>query len=194
MLSAPPPGPEPRPLYLRTAVPDDLDHLAALRAGAATWLAHAHGSRQWSDPYDAARGLLWIRHGATVVALLEPDGEPAATVTDRPTGGTRLWTATERARPARYLSRFTVDRRHAGQGIGARLTDWLAWRAAEAGTELLRLNAWTDNTDLHAYYRSRGWRRVRTVEGVRSGALFELPAGGPHPPEIHELGPIPLLR
>ncbi|MGW2255511.1 GNAT family N-acetyltransferase [Kitasatospora sp. NPDC001660] len=117
-----------------------------------------------------------------------------ATVTDRPTGSRLLWTPWELADPARYFSRFIVDRRYAGRGIGARLTGWARWRAAGAGAELVRANAWSDNADLHAYYRAHGWQWVRTVSGNRSGALFEMAVGGTPLCSVHELGEIPLLR
>ncbi|MBD0676697.1 hypothetical protein BU198_39920 [Streptomyces sp. CBMA156] len=112
-------------------------------------------------------------------------------MTLRPAGSPRLWSGEELAVPARYLSSFTVDRRYAGQGVGARLGDWAAWRAARAGAGLLRVNVWSDNTALHAYYRARGWRWVRTVAGSRSGALFERPTSAVAPARVHEAG---LLR
>ncbi|MFG3226780.1 GNAT family N-acetyltransferase [Kitasatospora sp. NPDC048194] len=182
----------PAPLYLRAAVPADLDRLAALRADAAAWIGREHGSTQWSTPLNAENALASIERRATVVAMLAPEGPPIATLTVRPTGSSRLWTAEELARPAHYVSRFTVDRRHAGRGIGARLTDWARWRAARAGAELVRANAWSDNTALHAYYRANGWRLVRIVEGVRSGALLEVPVRRTPAAEVHELGTAPL--
>ncbi|MEU3567567.1 GNAT family N-acetyltransferase [Kitasatospora sp. NPDC036755] len=175
-------------LYVRPAVPADLPRLAALRAEAAAWIALEHGSAQWSSPYDSERGLALIARGATAVAALAPSGEAVATVTLRPAGSPRLWTEEELARPARYLSSFTVDRRYAGHGIGARLGDWAAWRAARSGAALLRVNVWSDNTALHAYYRAQGWRWVRTVPGSRSGALFERAARAAAPPHVHEAG------
>ncbi|MFF4922666.1 GNAT family N-acetyltransferase [Kitasatospora sp. MY 5-36] len=184
------PRPDPRsdPLYVRTAVPADLPRLAALRAEAAAWIALEHGSAQWSDPYDAQRGLALIALGLTVVAALSPHGEAVATLTLRPTGSPRLWTGEELALPARYVSSFTVDRRYAGHGIGTRLGDWASWRAARAGATLLRANVWSDNAALHAYYRARGWRWVRTAAGSRSGALFERAADAVAPPLVHEAG------
>ncbi|MEU1288185.1 GNAT family N-acetyltransferase [Kitasatospora sp. NPDC005856] len=179
-------SPPPSPLYVRAAVPADLPRLAALRAEAAAWIALEHGSAQWSSPYDPERGLALIARGATVVAALAPHGEAVATVTLRPTGSPRLWSGEELARPARYLSSFTVDRRYTGHGIGARLGDWAAWRAARAGADLLRVNVWSDNTTLHAYYRAQGWRWVRTVDGSRSGALFERATTAAPPPRVHE--------
>ncbi|MGF1426674.1 GNAT family N-acetyltransferase [Kitasatospora sp. LaBMicrA B282] len=188
MLTAPP------PLHVRAAVPADLDRLAALRAGAAAWIAREHGSPQWSEPLDAAHALGWIECGATVVAMLEPGGEPIATLTDRPSGSPRLWTPAELTAKARYFSRFTVDRRYAGRGIGARLADWARWRAALAGAELVRANAWRDNPGLHAYYLGYGFRLVRTVEGHRSGAVLEMPVRRTPAAGVHEVGEVPLLR
>ncbi|MFI2611220.1 GNAT family N-acetyltransferase [Kitasatospora sp. NPDC018619] len=182
-------SPPPAALYLRAAVPADLPRLAALRAEAAAWIALEHGSAQWSAPYDAERGLALIARGATVVAAAQPYGEALATLTLRPAGSPRLWSEEELAVPARYLSSFTVDRRHAGRGVGARLADWAAWRAARAGAGLLRVNVWSDNAALHAYYRARGWRWVRTAPGSRSGALFERPTdAAARPPGVHETG------
>ncbi|MET8544248.1 GNAT family N-acetyltransferase [Kitasatospora sp. NPDC004799] len=178
----------PAALYVRTAVPADLPRLAALRAEAAAWIALEHGSAQWSSPYDAERGLAMIARGATVVAAPAPRGEAVATLTLRPAGSPRLWSREELACRAYYLSSFTVDRRYAGQGIGAVLGDWAAWRAGRAGAALLRANVWSDNAALHAYYRARGWRWVRTVAGSRSGALFERAVGAAAPARVHEVG------
>ncbi|MFF0298521.1 GNAT family N-acetyltransferase [Kitasatospora sp. NPDC004614] len=185
----------PFPLYVRAALASDLERLAALRGAAADWIARVHGSRQWSDPYDARRGLARIGRGATVVAMPEPDGEVLAALTIRPSAGSGLWTEEERACPAGYLSGFMIDRRYAGRSVGTRLIDWTRWRAASAGALVLRANVWSDNTSLHAYYRARGWQLVRTVAGSRSGSLLELPLRPPPPPppQVHELGELPLL-
>ncbi|MFG2848237.1 GNAT family N-acetyltransferase [Kitasatospora sp. NPDC048296] len=91
------------------------------------------------------------------------------------------------------FDRLTVDRRYVGQGIGARLADWGRWRAATAGAELVRANAWSDNTALHAYYRAYGWRLLRIVEGSRSGALFEMPVRRTPAVGVYEVGQVPLL-
>ncbi|MFE4517096.1 GNAT family N-acetyltransferase [Kitasatospora sp. NPDC056783] len=188
MLNAAPDAARGAALYVRAARPGDLPRLAALRAEAAAWIALEHGSAQWSSPYDPERGLALIARGATVVAALEPRGEAVATVTIRPTGSPRLWSVEELACPARYLSSFTVDRRHAGRGVGARLGDWAAWRAGRSGARVLRVNVWSDNAALHAYYRARGWRWVRTAPGSRSGALFERATAAVAPAGVREAG------
>jgi GNAT superfamily N-acetyltransferase len=181
------------PLYLRTAVPADLDRLIRWRAQVAEWVARKNGSTQWSTPLDTELALARIEQGATVMAMLEPDGEPVATRSVLPTGDPALWTAEELAVPARYLAKFTVDRRYAGRGIGTLLTDWARRRAHRAGAEVVRLDAWTDNPGLHAYHRGYGWRQVRTVPGPVSGVLFEMPVlTDPFDPAVREVGDIVL--
>ncbi|GAA2749226.1 GNAT family N-acetyltransferase [Kitasatospora cinereorecta] len=163
-------------LHLRPAVPDDLPTLVRWRAEAAEWIARVHGCTQWSRPMSRARRLALIEAGATVLAMLEPGGEPVASYTVRDVGSRRLWTDEERARPAHYLSRLVVDRRHTGLGIGGRLADWTRHGAALAGVPVVRINVAPDNPRLQAYYAARGWHRVGTVPTARAGALFEAPA------------------
>jgi GNAT superfamily N-acetyltransferase len=56
---------------------------------------------------------------------------------------------------------------------GAWLLDEAAREAARRGKRLLRLDAWTNNTRLHDYYRRQGFRVVRNAGDRGSGALFE---------------------
>ncbi|MGW4898398.1 N-acetyltransferase family protein [Kitasatospora sp. NPDC004240] len=181
------------PLHLRAAVPEDLPVLADLRAQAAEWVAREHGVPQWSTPFNAKRARRWIARGATVMALLEPDGAPVATASLLARGDRRRWTPEELAVPARYLAKIVVDRDCAGLGIGTLLTDWARRRAHRAGAQVVRIDAWSDNPALHARHRAHGWRWVRTVPGLRSGALFELPAlADAFDPAVCEAGPIVL--
>ncbi|MEU6236904.1 GNAT family N-acetyltransferase [Kitasatospora sp. NPDC047058] len=169
--AAPPPV-----LYVRAAVPGDAELLARWRREAAAWVALRHGNAQWSGPDRPERRLRLIARGATVLAQLEPDGPAVATCTVCPRGSRRRWTDEERAVPARYLRKSAVDRAHAGRGIGRLLHEWAGHRAAAAGAAVLRLDARSDNPGLQGYYRDCGWRHVRTVPGMASGALFETPA------------------
>ncbi|GAA2828534.1 GNAT family N-acetyltransferase [Kitasatospora sp. CM 4170] len=181
-------------LYLRAAEPADAELLARWRTEAAAWVAGRSASLQWSGPDRTRRRLRMIEAGATVLALLEPDGPPVATCSLWPRGGTRRWTAEERAVPARYLRASTVDRAYAGLGIGRLLHLWAGHRAAADGAAVLRLDARTDNPALHRYYRSCGWHLVRTVPGLGSGALFETPAVLRPDLPVRELGAIRLPR
>ena len=55
--------------------------------------------------------------------LVEDDGIPVATVTYRPDGNHDLWTDDEREEPAVYMSRLVINRKYAGLGVGADLTE-----------------------------------------------------------------------
>lgn len=173
-------------LHVRAAVPEDLETLRRWREETAEWLARRHGSAQWSGAFRPRRRLAWIEQGATVMAMLEPAGEPVATLSVLTAGSARYWSAAELAAPAHYLHKLNVARGHADLGIGALLLDWARARAARAGVPLVRCNTRSDNAGLHAYYRARGWRLVRTVPGAASGTLFEAPAARSPGLPVHE--------
>ncbi|WP_179023659.1 GNAT family N-acetyltransferase [Streptomyces sp. IMTB 2501] len=180
------------PLYVRRAVPEDLEVLRRWRREAAGWLAARHGSDQWSKPFRPKLTLALIQQGATMMAMLEPEGEPVATLTLVPHGHPRLWTTDELAVPARYLRKAIVTRAHAGHGIGATLQHWARARAAADGAQVVRLTAWTDNAGLHAYYLDQGRRHVRTVPGIPAGALFENTESPEQGLPVYEVGKIRL--
>ena len=64
-------------------------------------------------------------------------------------------------------------------GIGRALLDWAGRRTLADGLRRLRLDCAKTNAALQGYYRSLGFRHVRTVDLPHraSGALFERPAG-----------------
>lgn len=86
-------------LYVRTAVPDDLDTLVRWREDAAKWISAEHGSTQWSNPGNTARMLAWINEGSTFMASLAPGGEAVATITSTPHGDRRCGPRRSCARP-----------------------------------------------------------------------------------------------
>lgn len=152
---------------IRLATPDDLQVILDLIDDAAIWLTTMN-TDQWSKPWpdlaerDARvlRGLLACR-----TWLVEDDGVPVATVTYRPDGNHDLWTPEERAELSVYMSRLVINRKYAGQGIGAALTDWAGARARdEYGAETLRIDVWTTNYRLHAYYKECGFHFLRKYE------------------------------
>jgi GNAT superfamily N-acetyltransferase len=163
-------------LYLRTAVIDDVDLIFQWRWETAAWLAAAYGTDQWSTPYPRERIVGWVEQGATVMASLDPDGDPVATLTSSPDGDPALWTPAELAIPARYLFKANVTTPARGRGIGACLIAWAIGRAADAGAAVVRIDVWSTNGRLQDYYGRRGFRYLRTVGGTTSGALFEAPA------------------
>ncbi|MEU1682644.1 hypothetical protein ABZ422_26640 [Micromonospora zamorensis] len=69
-----------------------------------------------------------------------------------------------------------IPLQRSGANLGDEMLNWAGGRAYEAGLTRLRLDAWTTNTRLHAYYQGQGFRHVRTVETRVSGTCLERPA------------------
>jgi GNAT superfamily N-acetyltransferase len=164
------------PLVVRTAAIHETDVVMQLLQQRIAWL-RARGSDQWSTwrSWPAKLPAAIERHR---VWLLTEDELPVGTVTADEYADPDFWTTAERADSAVYLAKLAVRPDRAGRGYGALLLDVAGDLAHRQGRLLLRLDAWKDNTGLHAYYSSRGWRHVRTVDLAhrRSGALFEKPA------------------
>jgi GNAT superfamily N-acetyltransferase len=181
-------------LPIRLATPDDLETILTLIDDAANWL-RTMNTDQWSKPWpdrvkrDARvlRGLVDRR-----TWLVEDDGVPVATVTYRPDGNQDLWTPEEQAERSVYMSRLVVNRKYAGQGIGAALIDWAGARGRiEFGALTLRIDVWTTNYPLHDYYKSQGFDFLRKYEEDKtypSAALFCKPT------ELIKMAPETLFR
>ncbi|GGX55856.1 GNAT family N-acetyltransferase [Streptomyces noursei] len=162
---------------------DDIGRLQQFRRDAATWLAD-RGSDQWSTPYpeDLLRASI---EAGDVFLFYEADGAPVATVTLDTQADPILWRSTEVQEPALYVHKLTLANPGSGSGLGSQILDWCGDRAAKAGARWLRLDAWTTNTDLHAYYRSQGFSYLRTIhdeQAYRSGWVAQRPAA------FHDVG------
>ncbi|MGW2331674.1 GNAT family N-acetyltransferase [Streptomyces sp. NPDC001700] len=155
----------------------DIDRLLRFRTDSAAWLA-PKGIDQWSKPFPAEHILSSIRAGEVFLIKESMEADAAATVTLDQDADIRLWTPEERSEAARYVHKLTVDRSHAGTGLGARILDWAGDRAAREGAQLLRLDAWTTNPQLHNYYLNQGFEHVRTSQdpSVVSGWAAQRPA------------------
>ncbi|MGW0553316.1 GNAT family N-acetyltransferase [Streptomyces sp. NPDC002926] len=141
-----------------------MDKLLTFREEAAAWLARL-GTDQWQRPYPAEKLLEAIEAG-TVFMVLD-GGATAATITLTPEAEAGLWTGQELGEPSLFINKLTVARSHAGQSLGGRLLDWAGDRAYRSEAKWLRLDAWTTNQELQAYYLRQGFEYVRTVlEGV----------------------------
>ena len=151
-----------RLLVLRPASPSDRTVILGLIESAARWLWERKKIGQWRDPWpdqaahearidrDLARGRTW---------MLQDGLATAATITTDP-GSDPLWSEREYQSPALYIRRFVVSRAYAGRGLGAELLDWAAATGHHShDARFIRVNAWTDNTGLHAYYTSRGFEQ-----------------------------------
>ncbi|SCF90710.1 MULTISPECIES: GNAT family N-acetyltransferase [unclassified Streptomyces] len=150
-------------MIIRTATTADVPRLKRFRTAAAAWLA-ARGSDQWSTPYPDELLLASVKAGHVYLVHDNPVTDPIATVTLDRQADPVLWTDTEAREAAFYVHKLTLAQPGGGTGLGARLLDWCGDRAARAGATWLRLDAWTTNTRLHAYYQNLGFHHVRTVD------------------------------
>jgi GNAT superfamily N-acetyltransferase len=62
-----------------------------------------------------------------------------------------------------------------GLGVGPRLVTFAETQARERGLRLLRLDCLRENPGLHAWWKSQGFKHIRTtaIAGYDAGALFE---------------------
>lgn len=173
-------------MILRRARMADIDTILDWRTQRAAWLA-ARGQAQWQTPWPRWAVAAAIQAGQTWLAYDGPT--PAASITltaytdldglwksDRADDADALWHPVDDPANALYASKMMVPLDHAGAGLGSELLDWAAGRAYDAGVLWLRLDAWTTNTRLHAYYTGLGFEHVRTVTTRASGACFQRPA------------------
>lgn len=184
-------------LTARQARADEFDVVMELLAESIRWL-RSKGLDQWSTWHQ------WREKMAPSLAcgdvwLLCDGGDLVGTVTVELHGDPDFWTPAELAEPAAYVSKLAVRRDRAGAELGALLLEWAGDYAYRRGCRWMRLDAWKTNTQLHAYYRSRGWTYLRTSPNPRrrSGALFQsqarpLSAEGRH--RIGEVPPMPTLQ
>lgn len=155
-------------MILTRATPAHLPRLLQFRRDAATWLARA-GSDQWALPFPPELISQSIAAGEVYLLLESLGSDPAATITLDQHADDLLWLPQEQAAPALYVHKLTVDRRYSGQQWGVHLLDWAGQQAYKANCQWLRLDAWTTNTRLHAYYEALGFQHVRTVDHPDTG-------------------------
>jgi GNAT superfamily N-acetyltransferase len=160
--------------------------LRQLSEEAREWL-RGKNTDQWAKPWpdsgkrderllhDLGDGKTWIvQDGATAAATVTISLDDPVDSADNP-----VWPAQRRAERALYVHRVIVRRSYAGLGLGAALLNWATDVASrELGTPLIRIDVWTNNWDLHAYYRRQGfalceYRDPTDLPDYPSRALFE---------------------
>lgn len=163
--------------YVRTARPDELSVIVALLTEASGWL-NSRGIDQWQYPPHRDRISAALARGEVFLLIRVHDGEAIGTLQVDSFADPEFWTPEDEPEDALYVHRMAVKREVAGERLGYWMLDWAGKRAAKAGKRWLRLDAWKDNSGLHRYYESAGFRRVRIVDlpHRRSGALYERPA------------------
>jgi ribosomal protein S18 acetylase RimI-like enzyme len=180
------------PLRLRRATEHDHDAIVGLIDQAADWL-RTKNTDQWAQPWpshkdrshrilrDLRAGKTWVATDiGTLVATLTADSE------DSP-----VWPKESRSEPAVYVCRLVVSRTYGGQRLGASFLDWAGLRARRRyNAQWIRVDVWTTNGALHAYYRNRGFKFYGLSEEVDddypSAALFQKPTQRIRPP-AHDL-------
>ncbi|GAA2389076.1 hypothetical protein Cme02nite_71290 [Catellatospora methionotrophica] len=173
-------------MIIRRARLRDIDTILDWRTQRAAWLAE-RGQAQWQTPWPRSAVAAAIQAGQTW--LVWDDDVPAGSITlaaftdldglwksDRTPDADAIWHPIDDPVNALYASKMMVPLGYSGAGLGSELLDWAAGSAYDAGVLWLRLDAWTSNTDLHAYYTGLGFEHVRTVTSRVSGACFQRPA------------------
>jgi GNAT superfamily N-acetyltransferase len=165
-------------LTLRCARAHDEDVITGLIDAAANWL-RTKNTDQWAEPWpseadrqhrirrDLLAGKTWIAwDGARPVATITTDRKDS-----------EVWPWLARRERAVYVSRLVVSRDRAGEGIGAALLDWAGLRARQRyGARWVRVDVWTTNAALHAYYQKQGFDFCGFCEAsprYPSAALFQ---------------------
>jgi GNAT superfamily N-acetyltransferase len=168
-------------------MPGDLDAVSGLVREAAEWLRTSKNTDQWAQPWpnrirqrermlnDLLKGKTWlVWDGETAVATITVDIDEPVDLNERP-----VWPERERHRSALYVRRVVVARDYAGSGLGAALLDWAACVAQrDHQAALIRIDVWTTNLELHAYYQGQRFVRLpdrdtASLPGYPSQALFE---------------------
>ncbi len=163
---------------LHRATERDHDVIINLIDAAAKWLK-TQNTDQWAQPWPSVedrshRILRDLRLGKTWIAW---DGsEPAATIT-ADSEGSPIWPEEMLRDRAVYVCRLVVSRRHAGRGLGAALLNWAGLRATRRyGARWVRVDVWTTNKALHAYYTRQGFEFCGLSEKIDhypAAALFQ---------------------
>jgi GNAT superfamily N-acetyltransferase len=167
------------PLLLGRAAERDFEVITGLIHEAAGWL-RTRNTDQWARPWPSEEGrhrriLQDLRAGKSWIAWDE-SGSPAATITAGPQDSP-VWPRETRRDPAVYAGRLIVSRSHAGRGLGAALLDWAGLSARRHfAARWVRVDVWTTNTALHAYYLQQGFEFCGFSEAIDhypSAALFQ---------------------
>lgn len=164
-------------MFIRQAHAEDVETIVAWRAEAAEWLAE-RGHDQWSgagldDTEFRTRVTASIAAGETWMVISQ-HGDPIGTIAVDDDADPGLWSQEERQH-AVIAHRMIVPRFASGLGVGSLLLRQAETVAQQRHRLFIRLDAWTSNPDLHAYYQRAGFRHVRTVTAhhTPSAALFE---------------------
>jgi ribosomal protein S18 acetylase RimI-like enzyme len=171
-------------LTLRRATERDREVIIHLIDEAAAWL-RTKNTDQWAEPWPSEedRGHRIVRDLHAGKTWMAWDGDsPVATLTADSRHSHQaepVWPDETRQDQAVYICRLVVSRRHSGRGLGAELLDWAGFSARQSyNAHWVRVDVWTTNEALHAYYRRQGFDFFgysEKADDYPSAALFQKP-------------------
>jgi GNAT superfamily N-acetyltransferase len=166
-------------VQVHAATPNDLPRALTLFDDAVAWLVARGIPGQWgtepfsSLPHMHRRFAGWIDRGD--LYLFELGDELVGSVAVSEVVPAYAAEACQGLpRPSRYLEAFTTSRRLAGTGLGAAILRWAEAHAGSDGAVYMRLDCWSGNPELIAYYERQGYVPVKELSmGAWRGRLFE---------------------
>jgi GNAT superfamily N-acetyltransferase len=172
-------------MRLALATENDFNVVIDLIKDAARWLQATKDTDQWARPWpDKEARDERVRKGlkGEKTWIVWDGGVAAATLTMATGFNPAVWSKPkcqcDLRQRAVYLHRLITRRSYAGLGLGKQLIDWAGSRARrEYGAKWTRIDVWSTNRALHAYYLGLGFKPCGTCAdpGYPSGALFERP-------------------
>jgi GNAT superfamily N-acetyltransferase len=180
----PPDEPVTAPMLIAKATAGQLDVVLGLVSEASEWL-RTKKTDQWARPWPTEeardqRVLTGLQNEKTWIVW---DGDTAAaTVTIATKANINVWQDPARtcdlSEKAVYVHRLITARKYAGTGLGEELINWAGLRGKRRNrAKWIRIDVWTSNEALHAYYENLGFVRCGECPDplYPSGALFQKP-------------------
>jgi GNAT superfamily N-acetyltransferase len=165
-------------LRMRPGTAADEGALLGLFDEAVEWMVARGQPGQWGDrpfserPETRRRVREFARHEGLWIA--ERDGEPVGALIV----GVHPPHVEPIDRIELYIELLISARRHAGNGIGARLVRLADDLAAQRGVEVLRVDCWAGAPTLVGWYEAQGFARSGTFDvGGWKGQVFEKTPG-----------------
>jgi GNAT superfamily N-acetyltransferase len=160
---------------IRRAGLDGIEAVVDIVAEAEAWLQSRGIDQAHIDRASAVASLRTAMDGPTPareVYLVWSDAEPVATLALQ-WEDNRTWGEFSDDMSL-YLYSLAVRRSVAGQGLGQRMLEWAAGKAAAAGKTYLRLDCMAENAALRSYYERAGFVHRGDVQGTNwSASLYE---------------------
>lgn len=151
-------------IRIRRGTPADEGAILALFDEAVGWMVQRGQPGQWGArpfserPETRARVREFAEHPGLWIA--EHDGEPVGALIV----GVRPRHVAPIERSELYIELLISARRHAGNGIGARLARRADEIAVERGVEVLRVDCWAGAPTLVGWYQAQGFTPAGTFD------------------------------